>query len=167
MSELLTRVIKTSVSASLNETELLVAAAASELNTKDEEAKDSNKNTNVKSVSVVTQLRSLGPQGFMSLLEVVLEHLSIVTTRASEIHRTLMSVLLDCGPAADLSKDLSEDQSNKSAKTLKAKLEQEGCERTLFSIFTHIYQPHLKQYTHRRIKRSSGICLETCTTTCK
>ena len=167
VSELLTRVIKTSVSASLNETELLVAAAASELNTKDEEAKDSNKNTNVKSVSVVTQLRSLGPQGFMSLLEVVLEHLSIVTTRASEIHRTLMSVLLDCGPAANLSKDLSEDQSNKSAKSLKAKLEQEGCERTLFSIFTHIYQPHLKQYTHRRIKRSSGICLETCTTTCK
>ena len=165
VSELLTRVIKTSVSASLNETELLVAAAASELNTKDEEAKDSN--TNVKSVSVVTQLRSLGPQGFMSLLEVVLEHLSIVTTRASEIHRTLMSVLLDCGPAANLSKDLGEDQSNKSAKTLKAKLEQEGCERTLFSIFTHIYQPHLKQYTHRRIKRSSGICLETCTTTCK
>ena len=68
----------------------------------------------------------------MSLLEVVLEHLSIVTSRASEIHRTLMSVLLDCGPAANLSKDLGEDQSNKSAKTLKAKLEQEGCERTSF-----------------------------------
>ena len=132
VSELLTRVIKTSVSASLNETELLVAAAASELNSKDEEAKDSNNNTNVKSVSVVTQLRSLGPQGFMSLLEVVLEHLSIVTSRASEIHRTLMSVLLDCGPAANLSKDLGEDQSNKSAKTLKAKLEQEGCESTSF-----------------------------------
>ena len=145
MSELLTRVIKTSVSASLNETELLVAAAASELNSKDEEAKDSN--TNVKSVSVVTQLRSLGPQGFMSLLEVVLEHLSIVTSRASEIHRTLMSVLLDCGPAANLSKDLGEDQSNKSAKTLKAKLEQEGCERTSFSVFTHHNQPHLKQQT--------------------
>lgn len=127
VSELLTRVIKTSVSASLNETELLVAAAASELNTKDEEAKSTT--TNVKSVSVVTQLRSLGPQGFMSLLEVVLEHLSIVTSRASEIHRTLMSVLLDCGPASNLSKDSDQDQSNESAKTLKAKLEQEGCER--------------------------------------
>ena len=168
VSELLTRVIKTSVSASLNETELLVAAAASELNTKDEEAKDfNNNNTNVKSVSVVTQLRSLGPQGFMSLLEVVLEHLSIVTSRASEIHRTLMSVLLDCGPAANLSKDLGEDQSNKSAKTLKAKLEQEGCERTSFSMFTRHNQPHLKQHTHRRIKRSPGIRLETCTTTCQ
>ena len=139
------------------------------MNSKDEEAKDSIKNTNVKSVSVETQLRSLGPQGFMSLLEVVLEHLSIVTSRASEIHRTLMSVLLDCGPAANLSKDLGEDQSNKSAKTLKAKLEQEGCERTFiflcFSYLTHHNQPHLKQHTHRRIKRSPGIRLETCTTT--
>lgn len=88
VSELLTSVIKTAVSASLNETELLVAAAASELNTKDEEAKAATSNSTTTKVSVVTQLRSLGPQGFMSLLEVVLEHLSIVTSRAAEIHRT-------------------------------------------------------------------------------
>ena len=54
-----------------------------------------------------------------------------MTSRASEIHRTLMSVLLDCGPAI-IFPGFSEDRSNKSAKT-KAKLEQEGCERT-FSI---------------------------------
>jgi vacuolar protein sorting-associated protein 54 len=132
VSELLTSVIKTAVSASLNETELLVAAAASELNSKDEEVKTSTTSSTTTKVSVVTQLRSLGPQGFMSLLEVVLEHLSIVTSRAAEIHRTLLSVLLDCGPASNLShhqQQDDEDQSNKSAKSLKAKLQQEGCER--------------------------------------
>ena len=71
-------------------------------------------------VSVVTQLRSLGPQGFMSLLEVVLEHLSIVTSRAAEIHRTLLSVLLDCGPASNLSHHQQQDDEddNKSISSL-------------------------------------------------
>eukprot|EP00939_MAST-03C_sp_MAST-3C-sp1_P000727 g727.t1 len=89
LSELVTSVVKTAVAAALEDAAMSSSSSSSSRTAAGGDIPS-------KAPSVVTQLRTLNPEGFLQLLELVLEHVNVVVSRATAVHRTLLAVIEDC-----------------------------------------------------------------------
>lgn len=167
LTEVVTLVVRTAVSASLEASNTAAAKSGGEDDDDDDSAaaggdgasaanakngragsRKSNPGANGKFPSVVTKLRSLNDQEFQSMLKDVLDHLMSVVSQAASVHAMLLVALEDTRDDSDAAGDESPrtdgrvvESRRESASTLRQKsLQRDGCERDSREALEHMWR---------------------------